>query len=115
MVVPISPCIGNIHDTKTIFLDPCTGIVEDPGNVLSMDIQPNPAHSKVSITINKPPSIGMLTITGMDGRTIHSTSIASTGNQSMSVQLDVSGYPKGLYIVRLEGENQVTTTRFAVE
>ncbi len=115
MVVPISPCMGNIHDTKTIVLDPCTGIAEDQGNVLSMAVQPNPAHSKVLLTINKPPRVGTLTITGMDGRTIHSTSIASTGNKSMSVQLDVSGYPKGLYIVRLEGENQVTTTRFAVE
>ena len=86
LVVPIAPCVGNLLCSKNIVLDPCTGIKEATDKALSMVIQPNPAHSNVLITINNPPVTATLNITGMDGRTIHSTPIDSQGKQTMTVQ-----------------------------
>jgi hypothetical protein len=115
LVVPNSPCQGNVTDIKTIVLDPCTGISGAQGYGLSMTVQPNPAHNKALVSISNPPATATLTINSIDGRTVFSTSVASPGKTNVSLQLDLSGYPKGLYLLKLQDEKQVTTTRFVVE
>ncbi|MEI6684158.1 MAG: T9SS type A sorting domain-containing protein [Bacteroidota bacterium] len=115
LVVPNAPCLGNISCVKKITLDPCTGIAENHGDDPGIVVMPNPATDKVTITIASPPSTGTLTLTGMDGRILHSETVTSPGRKSKSLQIDVSSFPKGLYLLKLQADKEVLTARVVVD
>jgi hypothetical protein len=73
------------------------------GNVMEMTVQPNPAHSEITMTI---PSVSKghyeLIVTDMTGR------IAMVENhavEGVNIKTDVSRLPSGMYIIRV---NSVT-------
>ncbi len=115
LVVPNAPCLGNVTSTKNITLDPCTGIEDMHGNESAMVVAPNPAHDQVVVTITNPPATAVLTIAGMDGRNVYSTSIHADGKQVVTLKLDVTGYAGGLYLLKMQGNGQPVTARFMVE
>jgi hypothetical protein len=113
IVWPLAPCSVKATSIKHIVLDPCTGIQEHPYNELNMVIQPNPAHGKVLITLTGLKTAAVLTIT--EGRLIYSVTIDPAGKQSVTEQLDVSSYPKGMYLIKLGSEDKVSVNRFIVD
>lgn len=115
MVLPIAPCTGIVLSSKNIVLDPCTGIGEEQAKELSLAIQPNPAHSKVLITVTGLQRTANLTITGPEGRMVHTAALDPAGKQTVTHELNVGSYPKGMYLVKLQSENKVSVTRFIVQ
>ncbi|MCX6267542.1 MAG: T9SS type A sorting domain-containing protein [Bacteroidetes bacterium] len=115
LAIPLPPCVPNIVSTKHVVLDPCTGIRELPNNGLSVVVQPNPAQDKVLITITGLQRAGELTITGLEGREVCSRKIDPAGNQNVTQHLDVSSFPKGIYILKLLSEDKISITRFLVQ
>jgi len=115
LALPVAPCASNSFSTKHVVLDPCTGIKEHPFNELSMVIQPNPAHGITLITVTGLQRAAVLTITDMEGRTVYTAKIDPAGKPSVIEQLDVSSYPKGMYLMKLVSEDKVSVTRLIVQ
>jgi hypothetical protein len=69
----------------------------------------------VTITVGNASQGGELTITSMDGRTVFSSVPDPRNGETVSLQLDVTGYAKGVYLLKLKQTNQVVTTRFVVQ
>jgi len=115
LALPIAPCVVNSHTMKHIVFDPCTGILEHPFNELKLAVQPNPAHGKVFFKITGLQHPGVITITNLEGRIVYSTKIDPDGKRPVSEQLDVSSYAKGVYLITLRCEDEVTYIRFIVQ
>jgi hypothetical protein len=115
IVWPLAPCMNKATSMRHITLDPCTGIQEHPSNELNLAIQPNPAFDKVTITITGLQKEAVLTLTGLEGRQVYSGTIAPEGKQTVTKQLDVSRYPKGMYLMKLQAADKSTVARFIVQ
>jgi len=115
IVWPVSPCSAKATSTKHIILDPCTGVDDHPFPELSMVIKPNPAHGKMSVNITGLPRTAELSIIAPDGRMVYSTSIDPDADRSATELMDVTSYPKGLYVMKLKSENKVLVSRFIVQ
>ena len=115
IVWPLAPCMTKATSMMHITLDPCTGIAEQPGREPGMVVQPNPAHDKVLVTVTGLQHEALLTLTGLEGRQVYSVTILPDGKEKVTRQLDVSSYPKGMYLMKLQTANQVSVTRFIVQ
>ena len=115
IVWPLAPCMNKATSMRHITLDPCTGIQEHPSNELSLAIQPNPAYDKVTVTVTGLQKEAVLTLTGLEGRQVYSATIDPDGKQTVTRQLDVSRYPKGMYLMKLQSADKFTVTRFIVQ
>jgi hypothetical protein len=56
-----------------------------------------------------------LNIKGIDSQTVCSDNIDPAGKQVVTKQLDVTGYPSGLYLLQLNCDGKITTARFIVQ
>lgn len=82
---------------------------------------PNPAHSETTVQIALPDASDARGATGARlsvfdvlGRQVTSRSLETEGGYRRSVRLDVSGWPSGLYFVRLKAGSTVRTERLSV-
>jgi len=111
----ISPCQGSVISTKHILVDPCLGIPGPDRNDLNLTIGSNPAHGDVVLTITGLTNAsGLLTITGIDGKTRYSGVITPSPDQ-ITKQIDLSGFPDGVYLVRLKTDSQVIARKLVVQ
>jgi hypothetical protein len=115
LVQPISPCTGNIMKIKHVTLDPCTGIDELSGNDIQCDIQPNPAHDRVKLTLTgkkgQPIEVSVISTTG---QTIQYLEMPPSANQVVKI-LDISKCPEGIYLIRVKSGSQTKTVRLVVQ
>jgi hypothetical protein len=110
-----SPCTEKFFSTLHLTIDACTGIPGTGGAVPGMTLVPNPAHDKVTVTSRLPGGTeARLTFTGMDGRLCHVSKILSEGSETIR-EIDLSGFARGVYIVRLQSEKQVFTERLIIQ
>ena len=112
---PRAPCSVKASSIRHIVLDPCTGIPEIRSNGLAVAVQPNPAHDKVTLTITGMNHSALLTITGIEGKVVYSATIDAAGKQTLTRMLDVSSYPAGMYVVKLQSEDKFSVARFIVQ
>jgi hypothetical protein len=78
------------------------GIKSNQKNAAGLTIAPNPAHSIARVQFDMPESSsGNITLAGITGNRIYSSPLQKFGKGKNSVQIDVSGFPQGLYIVSL--------------
>ncbi|MCX6279964.1 MAG: T9SS type A sorting domain-containing protein [Bacteroidetes bacterium] len=112
LVLPIAPCEGTALRDKHIVLDPCTGIAENKENGMAITVFPNPANDKVSILITGLQTAALLTITGMDSKPVYSSTVDLPTKPTLQLDLEISGYPEGQYLVRIESEGRTTIARF---
>ncbi len=115
IVWPLAPCLNKASDMIHIALDPCTGIPENLSNKWNITVLPNPAHEQVVLTINNLNQKAVLTISSLEGRQVFSSVINPSENQPATQHLDVSSWSKGMYVIKLQSENQFTVTRLIVE
>jgi hypothetical protein len=115
LVTPLAPCSAVSITSKHIVLDPCTLVEEHPAKEPGIVIRPNPAKDKVFVTVTGLQHAAALTITGMEGSLVYSATIDPAGKQPVTEQLDVSSWPKGTYLVKLQTEDNVSVSRFIVQ
>jgi hypothetical protein len=114
IVFPISPCIGNINDMMHVTIDPCNGI---PGSATAgnyLVISPNPAHGVTTVTVGGQHAgpVG-ITVSDAGGRVVFRSVLDErTGYSS---QIDLTGYPRGIYFVKAESSNGVRVAKMLVE
>jgi hypothetical protein len=98
MAHAIQPCTGSASDAMTVMIDPATGIEQTGQTQLAMTVKPNPSDGVFTLEI-----AGMmnqestLTITDLSGNTIMKQNL--TGKGDISLRVDLTSYPKGMYII----------------
>jgi hypothetical protein len=93
----------------TVVVTMISDAVSVPGiSVASVSLFPNPATSTVSLMMDS--EIEEITITDLSGRIMHKQQVGAK-----SLQIDISEFPDGLYLVHLTTQNEITIRKMLVE
>ncbi|MEI7983393.1 MAG: T9SS type A sorting domain-containing protein, partial [Bacteroidota bacterium] len=115
VVKPVSPCHGNVQRIKHVVLDPCTGIGEVSENEIKMNIQPNPAHENVILTISGIRSKkSSLSLINTAGHPVISFEMMPAADGFVKI-VDVSNYPKGIYMLQLKTDTMIRTEKLVIQ
>ncbi|MCX6267436.1 MAG: T9SS type A sorting domain-containing protein [Bacteroidetes bacterium] len=108
---------GNVTLTLTaspFYFDSPTGMQDTPGTQIGMSISPNPCTGLFKIRMsgfdNKE---AVITISDITGRTI--TQRESVTSVNRSEQFDLSGNPQGLYLVKVQTDNQLLVGKLVIK
>lgn len=108
-----SPCTTAATDTRIITFDGPTGIATILNKKISLVISPNPTNGLFNLQVN---GIGdrdaILTISDLTGRAATQLDLKSFHFQKE--QIDLTGYPKGLYFVRIQTKEQSVITKLVI-
>jgi len=98
-----------------LYLSTVTSTDDLLGEENVVDLYPNPANREVTVKLDLAESFEQMEIQVIDisGRILSSRSLSST--QTQTVELDVSGYANGAYILKLQTEKGIKTSRFVVQ
>jgi uncharacterized repeat protein (TIGR01451 family) len=97
------------NTTSTTVKNP-TGLFDVAGNMSMLSIYPNPSNDYISIQYNLPekPQVEIFT---MQGKSVFRTKADSNS----SIKIDVSGFPSGLYFVKVKSEKGILVEKFIKE
>jgi hypothetical protein len=114
MALPISPCTGNARSTKHVVLGWCTGIPLTQDEPFKIRLYPNPTEGVFLLTItglqNKEATI---TLTDIQGQTVSAEKTA--GVTSVVRKMDLTGYAKGVYFLKVQTNDRLTTEKVVVQ
>jgi hypothetical protein len=109
------PCAGNVTDIRHVVFDVCTGLSGQSNSEPGLLIQPNPAHTNVSFGIRGVAnSAAVLSITSIDGKVVYTDVIEQSASPVLR-NMDLSGYAKGIYVVRLKTATKTITEKMVVQ
>ncbi|HPT32743.1 MAG TPA: T9SS type A sorting domain-containing protein, partial [Prolixibacteraceae bacterium] len=109
------PCAANATSTMHIVFDPCNGIDDLSGGNLAMMIHPNPATESATFTLSGlQHKTAEFSITNMEGQTVYKCQIGTTDHQVMK-QVNLAGFPKGIYLAQVKTDSQVATQRLVIQ
>ena len=111
----LGECPDTTSDDVLIILDPCPGISEPAAVSLGVTIQPNPANDIILLAIiGHRNSATTISITDIQGRKVFSENLKPEGIK-MTRRIDVSGYSKGVYLVKVQTDNDFVTERLVIQ
>ncbi len=99
----------NLSPTSTI-TPSCGPVSVDDISEIAISVYPNPASDMITLNSTKYFDNARLSILDMQGQLIYTSNL--TGN---SINVDVSDYASGLYIMRVKDSHQIDEIRFVVE
>jgi len=99
-----------------IIVEQSTG-VEDPAVGLAFTLSPNPAIDVVNVSWSRTTSSReyKIDILDINGKTVYTTADAVTAGTNQNVQINLSSYPEGTYIVRLQDGNGIRTKKLILQ
>jgi plastocyanin len=100
----VSPCASAASDTKDVVLQNCTGINDGKGSPANLSVYPNPTSGMITIKASSVSSAASVRITDMQGRVLVSEQVDAKSG-SIDKTYDLSGFPKGVYFVGVNGDN----------
>lgn len=115
IVWPLSPCQERASDMLHIVFEPCSGLAEHFSGKPALSISPNPAHNRIFVTITGLKQEAILSISGSDGHEVRSIVVKPSASPETIAEVDVSGFPGGLYFARLGSEGTVAVLKFIVQ
>jgi plastocyanin len=111
----IAPCAIAAIDTVHIIFDPCLGINNQGNPQFSLSVFPNPSEGRFMLNATGIRAGQVqVRITAMDGRTVYSETLNSTGND-LQKRIDLGGYPSGIYFVSVTSDNKISAQRFILQ
>ncbi len=114
IALAIPPCTGSYTSSRAVFLWPL-GVQNNTGSGLSLSIQPNPASKDVSILISGMENTsGTLTVLNITGSAVY-TAVLSPSQNTITKQIDLSNFARGVYIVRLNTDRSNATKQLVVQ
>ncbi|MCX6244363.1 MAG: T9SS type A sorting domain-containing protein [Bacteroidetes bacterium] len=109
-----SPCPMRTVGTRSVAIDPCTGIANAAADNLNVSVHPNPARGSATIGISGlAGKTALLTLTNVKGEILFSEEI-SASFQPVSKQVDLSGYSSGIYFIRVKTDEKVLMKKLVV-
>jgi len=99
-----------------IIVQPTTGI-DDPAVGLAFTLSPNPANDLVQVNWSRTAISQQYQIDVLDinGKTVYTTRDVVSDGINQHIQLDLSSYPEGTYVVRLQDENGIRTKKLILQ
>ena len=109
-----SACSTGASDTRIIHFDWATGIADTHTAKLNMAISPNPSTGVFLLRVSGlDDQTTTMIISDIRGRTI--IQHALNASNINPVQFDMSGYPKGLYLVKIRTDNESMVRKLVIE
>lgn len=103
---------GSLQESEDELTERSSGYLQSSD--LAIRVFPNPAVDKVVIEVQSlHPGDHELTITGVNGATIHSETITNS-NGLLTRSIDLRSYAAGLYLVKVQVDGNVVAEKFAV-
>lgn len=103
-VTAMEPCEGQDSDYVTITIDPTVGIEKQNLDLSSFSIIPNPSNGIFKIDIGKTDFEPLLiSVSNLTGSIVIEELLTSENIHQK--KFDISGFPKGIYLVELKTEN----------
>lgn len=90
-----------------------TGIIAFKGDPASVFIYPNPAKDEVSVFLSPDIKNAVIKIINLMGQTVYEEKLQTSGG-NLNLKLDVSGYSKGIYNVRIENGNSSVIKKLVI-
>ena len=110
----VSPCATAATDARTIHFDFPAGVPADQRKGINMVISPNPSHGQFTIQIsgldNKNATI---TVSDITGRMMVQRILARSENGRE--QFDLSGQPKGIYLIKIQADNDSMVRKMIID
>jgi hypothetical protein len=106
-------CGDGGESIKTVTANPCTGISENKP-ARNASVYPNPASGQLYISVKSQVKELKLVLTDMNGRELYMESFKNTG-PGFTARLDISGYAKGLYFLRLITDEDFYTEKVLIQ
>jgi hypothetical protein len=117
-VIAGNGCGSSSPRTKTIAVNPACKIIADPvgPHATTLLAYPNPAHGKITVSLESD-FTGNYVLRLMDVLgNVHYHDVFNFGRGLYTKELDVSGFPKGIYLLQLQDpESRIKTMRMVVE
>lgn len=114
LATPIPPCSGNSESTKHIILNDCTGIPLTADELFKVTVYPNPTDGIILVSItglnNRKATI---MLTDIQGQNISAEKTA--GVSSVIRKIDLTGYPKGIYFLKVQTDDRLATEKVVVQ
>lgn len=93
--------------------DPCLGIYENDMN-MDVSIAPNPSNGQFNVFIGEVYGEIEMMVMNEIGQLVLSTKINTNASGMHSERLDLTNQPKGIYFVKLVGDNMVKVERIVI-
>ncbi|MEI6681584.1 MAG: choice-of-anchor V domain-containing protein [Bacteroidota bacterium] len=107
-----NPCTTAAVSTRHIHFDGPSGLA-DLQNGMRLVITPNPSSGVFTLKYNgQPVNEAMVVITDMQGKKMLQQ---SCNFSSISGKIDMTGFPKGLYLVKVQTEKETTVQKLVIE
>jgi hypothetical protein len=111
---PIGTCADTASSTVHITLSFPAGIGQISSGIFGFSLSPNPSKGIFSIVIDGIQTTeATITISDIAGSVIYSKN-GITGNNPVK-EIDLSGYPKGVYFVKVSADKQSTTKKLVLQ
>ncbi len=110
----MSPCTKDSVDQVHLALSPCNGIPENSNEAFTLSLSPNPSQGVFTIKITGLQNQeSNFTVSDIQGKTILKETLQ--GTKTVSRQLDLSNYQKGVYFVKVQTADQVRTEKMVIQ
>jgi hypothetical protein len=114
IVIPLSPCSGNVTSTMHVVIDNCNAIPQTKDEAFHLSVSPNPSNGSANILLTglkmKPARI---TVTDSHGVVVYSDNIS--GADQIVKSIDLSADSKGIYLVKAESEIGSVSVKMVVK
>ena len=115
LAFPLTPCIDTVTDTVFIKLTFPLGVTSGVTVPLTVNIIPNPSSGLFNCIVHGAGEMNLnMTITDIEGKTIFSNQDVSHATD-YSKMIDLSGYPKGIYTLKLQTDLQTITKKIVIQ
>jgi hypothetical protein len=112
---PLAPCVDTVTDTVFIRLMFADGVASGVTVPFTVNVVPNPSAGLFNCVVYGAGNINLnMTITDIEGKTIFSNQDLSTSTE-YSKMIDLSGYPKGVYTMKIKTDLQTITKKIVIQ
>lgn len=116
IALPLTPCYGNVISVRHVVIEPCTSVPESALAEPKLKLIPNPASEMVTITISGvTQGDAGITLTSMEGTLVSSFTLQPSAKGDATRRFDLSGFRKGVYIVKLQSDKGISSERLIVQ
>ncbi|MCX6244021.1 MAG: T9SS type A sorting domain-containing protein [Bacteroidetes bacterium] len=112
---PVGTCTDTATDVVHITLTFPAGIGNDPVSVFGVTISPNPASGNFNLVIHGGmDSDAMITVSDLTGKMMYRDKV-SASSREQSKLIDISTFPKGIYMVKVQTGQQSSTKKLVIQ